>query len=792
MVGYERNAVFVERRIALPWQSLPTVQDALGTADYILVTNPTRLHDLYASIEVHDLLGTMAHLARIRNGALGFLDTYVGTYANSSSEDILQTLTRPGGYWAESLHPDFQVMLAGYMLIVGETEIVPAWDTHDYDLGWDAADDVFHHDQWYSSTGGDGRPELVVGRAIGDSASQLANPLQTSIAIHEGLPGSYYEVPGNALLVSGRGPGVNNFEWHVQVVGKILDDGSGTDDWEVDILNLPDTNPDVALQNGLANGISLLHLRGHGNIDSWGGGGGASSALVTINPPSLYNYHPFIFAVACLTGDYEKGDDYNLAESLFDQGVAAYIGATQVSPREQNGEISTRFYGDHWEWTNGETLGRAFSQAERYWYNEWAWYDWYHFWVVEYNFYGDPKFGAAGPPPLVMTAPGPATAPTTTLHVEVPDYVITTTVDGFDRLDIPGGPVILEGGLHRVPYWSFSLDYAPGYRVQDVELTLRSGRALTTGLILSTTVVTYNISTLSSGGPTQTPFQIEDDDWFPALDDIYVWQVSDHPDGSSELTIQIFPFHYQPATTNAEWYGSFDFAIDVITTSVDVEALQLDGSCFVPGDPVGADLWLDNGAAPGDLIVAPTVRDLASGDTVTGLELHALHGLTGPATYSFEWDSSGFAPGQYQLWVDIFDSEGHWLDSASQMFRLGISAVEISTFDATPDFFHPGDPINISMVVHNTGSMSISGEAIIQVQTASGLTTTAAFTHPLTDLVPGAEIGFDDVWYTSGETETDYRVLGYVKYNSRASEVETVHLTTRPRIYLPLIQRVGP
>ncbi len=801
-VYYTLNNTPVHTDYTLPWQSPPSVQDALNASDYILVTNPTRLHDLYAEYQVHDLLGTMAHLATIRNGVLGFLETYVGTYANADSDDILQILTRSGGYWAEALNPAFKNTLGGYMLIVGETEVVPAWDSHNFDVCWDIPDDpgscqlgdndVYHHDQWYSDRGGDGKPELIVGRVIGNSAWQLERPLIVSISVFEGESGFEYQAPGRALLVSGRGSGVSIFENNVDVIDMILDNNSGADDWVVDVLNLPDTNPDVALQSAIADGISLLHLTGHGNFDSWGGGDWASSALATSNPPDFYLHSPFVFASACLTGDYEKGDDYNLAESLFDQGVATYIGATQVSPTERNSEISIGFYADNWEWVNGEALGHAFAQMERDWYNEWAYYDWYHFWVVEYNFYGDPKFGASGPTSIALAAPAATTAPTTTLHIQVPDYVISTTVDGFDQVDIPGGKVLLEEGLHRVPYWSVSVDYAPGYRVQGVDLTLRSGQVVTTGLILPTTVITYYTSASSSGGTTQTLSLTEDDDWFPHLDDIYDWQVSLNPDGSSQLNIQLFPFHYQPATTNAEWYDEFTFDIDVISTTVGIDAFMLDGTRFLPGDPVPADLWLENSGDAVDAIVVATVRDLLSGDTVDGLDLRALHDLSGSSACGLEWDSSGFAPGQYLFWVDLMDSEGNWLDSASQMFRLGMASAEISSFAATPDFFRPGEPIDISMVINNTGSVPLSGEAIIQVQTSDGVTTTAVFTHPVTDLALGAQVVFNDAWDTTSAAEGDYRVLAYVKYGSRTSEVETVHLTTRRRIYLPLVLHSNP
>jgi hypothetical protein len=96
------------------------------------------------------------------------------------------------------------------------------------------------------------------------------------------------------------------------------------------------------------------------------------------------------------------------------------------------------------------------------------------------------------------------------------------------------------------------------------------------------------------------------------------------------------------------------------------------------------------------------------------------------------------------------------------------------------------------MVISNTGFVPLSGEAIIQVQTSDGVTTTAVFTHPVTDLAPGAQVVFNDAWDTTGAAEGDYRVLAYVKYGSRTSNLETVALTTLRRVYLPLVLHSSP
>lgn len=789
-IDYFQSGETIERDFDLTW-SIIDMGSAVGTSDYILVTNPHRLYTLYDAHEKYDLLSSMAHLATLRNGVLGFLDTYVGTYANGSN-DRLDDLVEPGGYWAEALHPNFLDTTGGYLLIVGETEVVPAWDSHNFDICWSIPgddwhcrvgdNDVFHHDQWYANLSGSGKPELNVGRIIGDTAWQLERPLIVSIGVHEGDPDLNFQAPGRALLVSGRGRGQSTFENNIDLIDMVLDD-----DWIVEELNLPENYPDLAMQSAIADGVSLIHLIGHGNVNGWGDG-----ALSSINPPDFYRYCPFIFAATCLTGNYEAGDDYNLAESLFEQGISVYVGATQVSPIQRNADLGLAFYVHDWNWDSGEAIGRAFSQLERDFYDDWAWYDWYHFWVFEYNLYGDPKFGASDPTPLAHVIPEMTTAPTTTLHVQVPGYVVTTTVDGFDHVEIPGGRTLLEGGLHEIPYWSVSVNYPAGYRVQDVDLTTRAGYAFTTGLNLPTAVMTYYTSAPSSGGPTQTLPVTEDDDWLLALDEVYEWRVSQNPDGSSVLDIRIFPFHYQPATTHVEWYDDFTFDVEVISTSVTIDGFHLENGTYAPGEGVWADMWIENPGDEQDLIVAPTVRNLISGEVVDGLGLRTLHDVFGPSHYGFEWDSTGFASGEYMLWVELLDGEGNVLDSAGERFQLGGAFAELADFSVTPDFFQPGDAIDVSMTISNTGFVPLSGEAHIHVQTAGGVTTTAVFTHTVSDLAPGSTLTFEDVWDTASAAPGDYRILGYFKYGSRTTEVETREVTTLRRVYLPLVLRESP
>ena len=412
--------------------------------------------------------------------------------------------------------------------------------------------------------------------------------------------------------------------------------------------------------------------------------------------------------------------------------------------------------------------------------------------MKEYNFYGDPKLGASAPPVGGLALQAAPLAPVTSLHVQVPAYVVSTTVDGFDQVTIPGGRTLQDQGQPSVPYWAVTVDYAPGVRVQDVTLTARSGRSTPTGLVLPTTVMTYDADPLPDSGIIRPLDLVEDDEWFPALDEIYDWEVVQNPDGSSVLHVQVLPFHTQLATTNAEWYDDFTFAIDVLTSEVAIDALQLGNAPYDPGDLVQADVWLSKSGPAQDVILAPTVRSLNTGGVIEGLPLQALHDLAGPAQVEVEWDTGAIAPGLYLLWIDLYDGAGNWLDSASEMVEVGAAAAEITTLTASPEVFTPGDAVDVAVTLSNTGPTTVAGDLIVQVQTIGGLTVTAAYTHAVTSLAPGQQVVLEDTWQTTGIARGDYRVISYAKYAGRISEVATATLTTEQRIYLPLVVRAGP
>lgn len=786
------------------------VEDALETSDYLIVTAPERLFDLYADDEVDILLSTMAHLAHLRQGVLGYLVPlrYPLGWEELDWEELMRgellDLTEPGGDWAARLHDDFSTAGRGYLLIVGETEVVPSWFGRGWNLAWGNwtcnTREVNLTDLPYADTGRDGSPELVMGRIVGNDAAALTRPLQASIGVYEGQDG-YGFSRSDALLVSGVDVTITiqqMFTGFVSDTADILDD-----EFTVDTLHWSEVaaNQRLTQFRNKAPDNDVICYQGHGSPDSWSPAlhtthfPGNPSAVPPIPPVDLGNTTPFVFSLACLTGSYEDhvanapcgdfgGGDYNIAEAFFDHGTGVFVGSTEVSAIEYNVVAGKDFF-ETW-WQADTSIGEALTQLKR---DRWGQDDYWDLWVTEYNLYGDPKFGAVAPsragdvsmPATVQTAPS-------SLDVEIPDYEVMTTTEGLDYVEIPGGELWLEPGGYRVPYWSISLDYPKGQRVEDVVLIDRSGLVTETGLIIPTTTV--DIACMACSGVESTAVSGSDQhrDWFPDPEERYRWTVTENPDGSTTLAIVMYPFYYSPLTTDVEFYKNYSFDIQTISSTVSIAHLTTDEAIYPQGEDVQIDLWLENTGDAQDVIVSAVVKAGGSGEVVDGLLLDDLSDLTGQATYALQWDSAGFEAGYYTIEAEIRDANGSVLDQATRRFRLGIVSGEVTALTATPGTFDLGDTISVTMVFSNTGTVPITGTAVIQVQDG-GSEVVETFSHAVANLALADAVSFEDGWDTSGAAGGTYRILGYVLYDAKATEPKIVNISTKVRIYLPLILR---
>lgn len=168
---------------------------AISRVDYLIVTNPTNLFGTYTLYGVNSLLANMAELAKEKNGVLGYLPFGA---TNTSFNRLIDARASGSDRWFLKLKDDW--ISSGYLLIVGETEIVPSFtETIGFNEDGDPIN-IRNCDLPYADTASTyGTPDISIGRIIGNSAEALLKPITASLDIHRwGRPAFK-----NALVTSG-------------------------------------------------------------------------------------------------------------------------------------------------------------------------------------------------------------------------------------------------------------------------------------------------------------------------------------------------------------------------------------------------------------------------------------------------------------------------------------------------------------------------------------------------------------------------------------------------------------
>jgi hypothetical protein len=524
---------------------------------------------------------------------------------------------------------------------------------------------------------------------------------------------------------------------------------------------------------------SVIAVNGHGNP-----GGPSPLKMDYAGEWGNLDGHPFVFSLSCLTGYYSDADyaDESVGEALLDHGAAVFVGATELSASSANNGAMRGYFGTGWDFSS-ELAGDHFARYKRSKIGD---SNYWSLWVIEYNYYGDPKFGWHD---IAVSAPdagaaATSVAPPTTLSITIPPYTVTSA-DGVDRVEIPGGELTDEPGYPEVPVYEVTVNVPLSYMVQDVQMTARSAPSVTQGLSLPIAVAVTDV--WSSQLTAAERAALEDPDpWYPQQD--FDWHVLPNNDGSATLWLRLYPFFYNPLTTDARFHSSYDFSIRYTTPGVSLTWFATDRTTYLPGQPVSVEIGLAS-VAPQDVVVEATIHRKASDEAVDGLLLRTLGGLSGPATFCPVWDSRGAAPGEYYTRVTLRSPTGDVLDTATSAFRLGIVAAEVTALTATPERFPIGETARISMDVKNTGSVELSGSVVIEVHNSGGALV-RSFDHSFARMQPNQIQRYDDTWSSAGALPGTYAVLGCVYYDSQvASAAVRVTVTGSQLVYLPFIRR---
>jgi len=309
----------------------------------------------------------------------------------------LQELIQKDGDWNIRLCADWSDH--GYLLLVGETEIIPAW-SKDW---WRR--DINCTDYPYASTyGQDKFPELCIGRIIGNTAADLAIPIQNSLDVSRGLADFERNSAAGADAYALSGTGDYEY-WFWRMIDEYMA-GRINDEFELSksrgdhLSSIPDNFAGETMDK------DVIVYCGHGYDDGSGWAWHGGTSLVYSVSNSGFGYwdasrtwqsiavdfgtaRPFIFSLSCASGRY--AGITGIAESLL-RLAGVYIGATETSYTYSNRKGGDKFF-EKWIGHPDKTIGQAWKET-RHAASDQAVGECRIYWGAEYQLYGDPKFGA--------------------------------------------------------------------------------------------------------------------------------------------------------------------------------------------------------------------------------------------------------------------------------------------------------------------------------------------------------------------------------------------------------------
>lgn len=353
-----------------------------GNCDYLIASNYNALIDNTTPTTrnpLQNLLKNMSLLANKRQGIVGLIDNSV-----------------PGPFTARARMHNMGSKLMnnwntlGYLLVVGETEIVPSF-AMSLGSGEDRMD--FESDAIYANTAGNyNSPELTIGRIIGDTVQSLSRPIKASLDVINDLANFRRNdhPSSNAYCLSGTGDGELSFWNNTDEVREILENEMHTvyaKRSKTLINDGQNVHQDI---RDHCNSLSILFWRDHGGTHCWCDGVRVADSRASESSfAGNFNfgfYRPFIFACCCDSGTYSG--IYGIANCLMEK-ASTYIGATEVSGRGSNNTYGKYFF-NRWVDHPTKSLASAFKETRIESRND-------TLWNLEYQFYGDVKFGSVTP-----------------------------------------------------------------------------------------------------------------------------------------------------------------------------------------------------------------------------------------------------------------------------------------------------------------------------------------------------------------------------------------------------------
>jgi len=710
----------------------------LGTLlkDEIVVVNGTS-HDGYAA--------GVAQALRIDDG-----DIPGDRYA-------LDGLINMDQEWARQLHPDWYSR--GYLLFVGETDIIPAFSS-----GWRFLTEdgmgphqVPFHDVHYADTYDElNQPDVAMGRIPGNTLEDIIAPLQTSVEI---ATGSAALNASNALAVAGEDD-ASSFR---RVRNDALDEIGRLGFTPIESLD--NTDPTNTLES--AEDRDLIVLAGHGGWNVWDG----MTTDDIVREFSAGDGRPLMFAVSCLTGKYPEGNSF--PERFLRRQASAYIGATAVTYSHANPQFMETFF----EGLNvsGNTIGDALKECKRVLGRDGgrlpATERKYRYHCAAYHYFGDPKLdfdwggGTSGLDELGLdeAMTNHFDGPLSTLHMEVPPLEVFRT-NGVDELSIEGGTLVAIPGTPVVPQHTVTVGFPSGCVVQAVSIKGRSGEASISGLNPEIAEA-FQYSIAPRGG-----LGLDDAGWWPER--MFEWSVSDDGD-DAVLAIGMYPFYHNTNTSESLFYSNYVFDISYSWSDLAITDVLTDRNTYSNGQSMVAKVYLHStNPVPMNVVLHPRAVCQVD-DSVTALPIRELRDLSGWAGCRLEWDIDVPRSGEYMLEVAAVGDNEVVLDRAATSFEVGGADAALRDANVSPQDFMLGSNVTLGVTLDNTGTVDIDGSIHILVQDGAG-NTVAQFQHDFTSLTPGGSVPFNTTWTGASLLPRNCRVIFYAVYGGRVTSLQAL------------------
>jgi hypothetical protein len=255
------------------------------------------------------------------------------------------------------------------------------------------------------------------------------------------------------------------------------------------------------------------------------------------------------------------------------------------------------------------------------------------------------------------------------------------------------------------------------------------------------------------------------------------WQLNEIGDGSTALTISVYCFYYDPKSTDARFHRNYEFTVPYAKTDLAISSVELDKASFEPGEHVRAVIGTENQGGQHKVLVSATVIRAFGDEKLAEMPGEPKTLMRGSDSVVLDWTSGSVPAGDHVMEVVLRDSTGSLVDRERAPFSIGTARVELESLRAEPRVFRLGGNVVASLDYRNSGSLPLSGLAVIEVRAGDSLV--ASFSDAFALLEPRASRHVEDTWSTRSATHgTVYTIMGYVSYAGTSTLPEKVLVST--------------